>query len=213
VEQILSSHPAIAAGGELTAWNTADIEVNEATGTFDAPRARAATAKYLSVLHRVGPSAARVTDKLPLNFLRLGAIHTLLPDARIIHCQRDPIDTCLSIYTTLFKSRVGFAAKKDDLVFFYRLYQRLMAHWQKVLPAGVLMDVQYESLVANREAETRRLIAFTGLDWDQSCMRPEQNTRSISTASAWQARQPVYTSSLRRFRNYEPWLGELAQLL
>jgi tetratricopeptide (TPR) repeat protein len=213
VEQILSSHPDVAAGGELTVWTPTDMEIDPATGEFDPDRAHAAIAKYLSVLQKIGPSAARVTDKLPFNFFRLGAIHSLMPNARIVHCQRDPVDTCLSIYSNLFKSRVNFAARKDDLVFCYRQYLRMMEHWRKVLPAEVFMDVQYERLIADREAETRRLIAFTGLDWNDSCLRPESNKRSIDTASTWQARKPVYATSLQRWRRYEPWLGELRQLL
>jgi tetratricopeptide (TPR) repeat protein len=213
VEQIVSSHPEIAAGGELTVWGPADIEIDPNTGDFDPARAPAAIARYLSVLNKIGPTAMRVTDKLPFNFFRLGAIHVLLPHARIIHCQRDPVDTCLSIYSNLFKSRVNFAARKEDLVFVYRQYLRMMDHWRRVLPAGIFLDVQYEQLIADREVETRRMIAFTGLDWNDSCLRPEQNERAISTASAWQARQSVYATSMQRWRHYEPWIGELRQLL
>lgn len=213
VEQILSSHPEIAAGGELTVWTPTDIEVDPKAGKFDPDRSRAAIAKYLALLGRKGPAAARVTDKLPVNCFRLGAIHALLPNARIIHCRRDPIDTCLSIYSTLLKSRVSFAAGKDDLTFCYRQYLRIMDHWRKVLPEEVLTDVQYERLIADREAETRRLVAFTGLPWSDSCLAPERNRRVVDTASAWQARQPVYTTSMQRWRHYEPWLGELRELL
>jgi tetratricopeptide (TPR) repeat protein len=213
VEQIVSSHPEIAAGGELTVWTPTDIEIDPATGEFDPARAHAAIQKYLSVLQRIGPSAARVTDKLPFNCFRLGAIHSLMPNARIIHCRRDPVDTCLSIYSNLFKGRVDFAAKKDDLAFCYQQYLRMMDHWRKVLPAEVFLEVEYERLIAGREVETRRLIAFTGLDWNDSCLKPEQNIRAIDTASAWQVRQPVYTTSSQRWRHYAPWLGELRQLL
>jgi tetratricopeptide (TPR) repeat protein len=213
VEQIVSSHPEIGAGGELTVWTPTEIDVDAATGVFDSDCAQAAIAKYLSVLQRIAPSATRVTDKLPLNFLRLGAIHSLMPNARIIHCRRDPIDTCLSIYSNLFKSRVPFAASKGDLAFCYELYLRVMDHWRNVLPREVLLDVQYERLIADREAETRRLIAFAGLEWNDSCLQPEQNKRTIDTASARQARQPVYATSVQRWRRYEPWIGELGQLL
>jgi tetratricopeptide (TPR) repeat protein len=213
VEQIVTSHPDIAAGGELTVWTPADIEIDATAGKFDPDRAHSAIAKYLAVLQKIAPSAARVTDKLPFNLFRLGAIHSLMPNARIIHCQRDPIDTCLSIYSNPFKSRVSFAARKDDLAFAYRQYLRMMEHWRKVLPADIFLDVQYERLIADREAETRRLIAFTGLDWNECCLRPEQNKRSIGTASAWQARQAVYATSVQRWRRYEPWIGELRQLL
>ena len=213
VEQILSSHPDIAAGGELTVWMPADLEVDAATGQFNVERSRAAVQKYLSVLQRKGPSAERVTDKLPFNFFRLGAIHALMPNARIIHCRRDPVDTCLSIYSNLLKSRVSFAARKGDLAFCYRQYLRLMEHWRNVLPEHVFTEVQYERLISDREAETRRLVAFTGLSWNDSCLRPEQNPRAIDTASAWQARQPVYATSTERWRHYEQWLGELRELL
>ena len=213
VEQIVSSHPAVAAGGELTVWSPGEIDVDAATGAFDPERRRAAVERYLSALEKFGPEAARVTDKLPTNFFRLGAIHALFPSARIVHCRRDPIDTCLSIYSTLFSTPVPYAARKEDLVFCYRLYRRLMAHWREVLPAGALLDVEYEQVVADRDAQTRRLIAFLGLDWHDACLQPERNRRAISTASAWQARQPVYTTSLRRWTRYEPWLGALCDLL
>jgi hypothetical protein len=213
VEQIVSSHPQITAGGELTVWGPSDLDIDMATGDFDADRSHAAIATYLSVLQKIGPDAARVTDKLPFNFLRLGAIHSLLPEARIIHCQRDPIDTCLSIYTTLFSSRVPYAARKADLVYCYQQYLRMMDHWRRVLPAGILLEVQYERLIADRESVTRRLISFTGLPWVENCLRPDQNKRAVGTSSAWQVRQPVYTSSIQRWRRYEPWIGELRTLL
>ena len=211
-EQILSSHPAIAAGGELTVWAPGDIEMDGSGDEPSAARIRQAVAKYLAVLNAIAPSAQRVLDKLPTNFFRLGAIHTLLPKALIIHCQRDAIDTCLSIYTTYFSSRVPYAARKADLVFCYRQYLRMMDHWRQVLPAASFTEVHYEHLITDREAQTRRLIEFAGLAWDEQCLRPEQNRRAISTSSAWQARQPVYTSSLQRWRRYEPWLGELREL-
>jgi tetratricopeptide (TPR) repeat protein len=204
VEQILSSHPDIAAGGELTVWGPADLNPD---------RAPAAIEKYLDLIKKIAPNAARVTDKLPFNFMRLGAIHAILPNARIIHCHRHPIDTCLSIYTTLFNSQIGFAAKKDDLVFCYREYLRMMDHWRYILPEATLLNIHYEQLIADRETQTRRMIAFTGLPWNDHCLQPEQNTRPITTASAWQARQPVYASSVERWRRYEPWLGALRELV
>ena len=149
---------------------------------------------------------------MPFNFLRLGLIHLLLPNARIIHCRRNPIDTCLSIYSVHFDGTIEFAASKSDLAFFYRQYARLMDHWRAVLPPDRFIEVQYERLIDDREAETRRLIAFTGLEWDAACLLPEQNERMVLTASVWQARQPVYATSVERWRRYEPWLGELASL-
>ena len=136
-----------------------------------------------------------------------------LPDARVIHCRRSPVDTCLSIFFANFSARQDYACDRGDLVFFYRQYERLMDHWRRVLPADRFTEVEYERLIADREAETRRLIAFCGLDWDDACLAPERNGRVVKTASLWQARQPVYETSVERWRRYEPWLGELRELL
>jgi hypothetical protein len=108
---------------------------------------------------------------------------------------------------------VPYAARKSDLVFCYQQYLRMMDHWRKTLPPGIFLEVQYEHLIADREAETRRLISFTGLPWDENCLRPEQNKRTVGTSSAWQVRQPVYATSMQRWRRYEPWIGELRALL
>jgi tetratricopeptide (TPR) repeat protein len=213
VEQIVSSHPEIAAGEELVYWTSLTVPPETAdAGDFTAESARALTAAYLGVLRRISGTASRVTDKMPFNFLRLGLIHLLLPNARIIHCRRNPIDTCLSIYSNLFDGKMDFAASKAALALYYRQYARLMDHWRAVLPPDRFTEVQYETLIANRETETRRLIAFAGLDWDNACLRPEHNERTVKTASVWQARQPVYASSVERWRRYQPWLGELAAL-
>ncbi len=169
--------------------------------------------EYLSLLRRIGPGAARVTDKLPFNLIWLGVIHLLLPKARIVQCRRHPVDTCLSIYFTHFKQTIAFANDKAALVAAYRQYARLMDHWRAVLPPDRLLEIDYERLVTDREAETRRMIDFAGLDWDAACLEPERNDRAVTTASLWQARQPVYASSLERWRRYEPWLGELRRLL
>jgi tetratricopeptide (TPR) repeat protein len=214
VEQIVSSHPSIAAGEELFYWSirAASRGVAEATAlTLAAGRELAA--EYISLLRRIGPSASRVTDKQTFNFQQLGLIHLLLPKARIIHCRRDPIDTCLSMYFTLFKGRIPFISDKGDLAFAYRQYSRITQHWRSVLPAQCFLEVDYERLVADREAVTRKLIDFCGLDWHDSCLRPEYNERPVTTASLWQARQPVFTTSVARWQRYAPWLGELRSLL
>jgi tetratricopeptide (TPR) repeat protein len=213
VEQIVSSHPTIAAGEELVYWTSLAVPQETAdTADFTPESARALATAYLGVLRRIGGAASRVTDKMPFNFMRLGLIHLLLPNARIIHCRRNPIDTCLSIYATLFDGRIDFAASKAALALYYRQYARLMGHWRAVLPPNRFTEVQYGELIGNREAETKRLIAFAGLDWDEACLLPERNDRVVKTASVWQARQPVYASSVERWRRYEPWLGELATL-
>ena len=214
VEQIVSSHPAIAAGGELPFWirRATPPGIAEAT-TLTPISAQDLAREYIALLRRIGPQAARVTDKAPFNFHRLGLIHLLLPKARIIHCRRHPVDTCLSMYFLHFAETIEFVSDKGDLAFAYREYARLMEHWRAVLPPDRFIEVDYENLVADREAVTRRLIAFTGLDWHEACLEPERNERVVTTASVWQARQPVYTTSVARWRHYEPWLGELRQLL
>jgi hypothetical protein len=117
------------------------------------------------------------------------------------------------MYFTHFHQAIPFVTSRPDLVLAYRQYSRLMDHWRSVLPADRLIDVDYEKLVGDREAVTRRLVTFAGLEWNEACLSPERNSRPVATASLWQARQPVYASSVARWRHYEPWLGELRQLL
>jgi tetratricopeptide (TPR) repeat protein len=213
-EQIISSHPAVVGGGELPYWLEAGPpwEVGGMC-SLTAENARRVADDYLTMLRDHGPDAARVTDKTPTNFMWIGLIHLIFPKARIIHCKRNPIDTCLSIYATNFDHHMEFAADRGDLVFVYRQYERLMQHWQNVLPPEVYYETQYEDLVANQDVRSRELIAFCGLDWDDACLVPEQNERAVRTASLWQARQPVYKTSVERWRRYEPWLGELRELV
>ncbi len=213
-EQILSSHPAVAAGGELPFWidrlgdpDACTIE-RIATGALSAD-----TEEYLRLLRKIGPDAGRVIDKAPFNFESLGQLRLLMPAARIIHCRRRPVDTALSIYFMNFPVQQRYAWDQGDIVFQYRQYERLMEHWRRVLPSDRFTELKYETLIADREAEVRRLVAFCGLDWDDACLRPERNERKVQTSSLWQARQPVYATSVERWRRYEPWLGELRKLL
>ncbi len=213
-EQILSSHPAVGSGGELPFWHDRKAEWGLAVNVLPSSDLLSqAREDYLALLSKVRPNAARVTDKAPTNFLILHLIRIALPEARIVHCRRHPIDTCLSNYFADFGEFHPFSSARDSLVAYYRHYWRLMAHWRAVLPPERFIEVDYERLIANRDAETRRLIAFAGLDWDDACLAPEKNARVIKTASLWQSRQPVYESSIERWRRYEPWLGELRELL
>jgi tetratricopeptide (TPR) repeat protein len=214
VEQILSSHRSVAGGDELPFWSRAARSFGQLSGE-DAIRAwlPATAQRYLEELDRHGPGAPRVTDKTPGNFLWLGLYHLALPRARVIHCRRHPLDTCLSNYFTLFLSPMPFAYDKGDLAFYYRTYRRLMAHWRERLPREVLLEVDYEELVAEPERVSRRMIEFLGLDWDPACLKPEENRRLVRTASQWQVRQKTYRGSVERWRRYEPWLGELATLI
>lgn len=214
VEQIVSSHPQVGAAGELDFWGLQGAQWLTSGGAALTPdRVNELAAAYSAVLARAAPGRARVTDKMPFNFFWVGLIHLVFPQARFLHCRRHPIDTCLSIYFTHFAQRTEFAARRDDLVCYFRQYERLMAHWHTLLPRDRLIDVQYESLVTDRNIETRRIIGGVGLAWDDACLNPERNQRIVRTATVWQARQPVYTGSLERWRRYENWLGELRDLV
>ena len=214
IEQILSSHPAVAGAGELPFWqNQLAAWPLSRDGLPDAAALWKATGEYLAILRGFSASALRVTNKQPQNFELLWLIHLAFPEARIIHCRRNPVDTCLSIYFSSFSSQQDYAFDRGDLVFQYRQYERLMEHWRRVLPHDRFTEIDYEMLVADREAQTRKLLSFLGLDWDDACLAPEQNQRPVKTASVWQTRQPVYTTSVGRWRNYEPRLQELRELL
>ena len=214
VEQIISSHPAVGAGGELPFWGErGQNAVSAINGALDSRALAGLAADYCALLRALAPDAERVTDKMPTNFMLLGLVRLALPRARIIHCRRHPVDTCLSIYLTPYQRSPDFAHNRATIIAYYRQYERLMAHWREVLSADRFLEVSYEELVTNRERVTREIIAFCGLDWDEACLRPEANPRDVATPSAWQTRQPVYRSSLARWRRYEPWLGEFRQLL
>jgi tetratricopeptide (TPR) repeat protein len=214
VEQVLSSHPDVAAGGELEFWgqhHLAGVGVFEATA--EPGTVHELAHEYLAVLRGLSPQARRVTDKMPFNFLLLGLIRQVFPRATIVHCRRHPVDTCLSIFTTDLLARYEFAADRGDLAFVYRQYLRLMAHWRSVLPRAGFVEVDYERLATDPEQSIPELVAACGLAWNDACLMPHRNPRAVSTASLWQARQPIYRTSVERWRHYEPWLGELRELL
>ena len=214
VEQIISSHPDVAAGGELNFWNERGGVWHQAGGAgVEAPFLRQAAADYLAHLRTIGPSAARVTDKMPFNFLWAGLIHLALPHATIIHCRRTAIDTALSIHQTHFHPGLAFPTGGAELVAYFRSYQRLTDHWRAVLPADRFIEVDYEDLTRAPEPAIRRIIAGCGLPWDDACLQPESNPRAVRTPSKWQTRQPIYRNSVERWRRYEPWLGALGALL
>ena len=211
VEQIVSSHPEAAACGELHFWNQRGLEWHR-SGDQTA-NLSAAAEDYLALLRTLAPTALRVTDKMPFNFLWAGLIHSAFPRATIIHCRRNLIDTALSIHQTHFHPGLPFPTGGPELVDYLRCYQRLMDHWRTVLPPDRFIEVDYEELTRNPEPEIRRIIAACGLAWDDACLRPECNPRRVNTPSKWQARQPIYRSSVDRWRRYEPWLGPLRALV
>ena len=203
-EQILSSHPEVAAAGELGFW-ASGIDA-------DAEFGRRVAGNYVAALRAFGPEARQVTDKTLANFFLLGVIRRVFPNATFIHCRRHPIDTALSIFTTNFETNFDYVSDRGDLVFYFREYQRLMAHWRDALPPDRFVEVDYEDLVADPETHSRRLVAACGLEWNEACLSPHRNARRINTASVWQARQPIYRTSVERWRRYEPWIGELREL-
>jgi tetratricopeptide (TPR) repeat protein len=224
VEQIVSMHPEVGAGGELHFWNQrgaewhkSSIGANEPpfvpTGNLLSEFLAKAAADYLGVLRAIAPKAARVTDKMPFNFLWAGLIHLAFPRALIIHCRRAAIDTALSIHQTHFHPTLAFPTGGAELVAYFRSYQRLSDRWRSVLPADRFIEVDYEDLTRAPEPVIRRIIAACGLEWHDACLRPESNPRAVKTPSKWQARQPIYRTSVARWRRYESWLGPLRALV
>jgi len=212
VEQIVSMHPEVKAGGELNFWNERGAEWLRAGVDEDGFLAKAA-ADYLGVLRVIAPTAARVTDKMPFNFLWAGLIHVAFPHATIIHCRRAAIDTALSIHQTHFHPTMPFPTGGAELVEYFRSYQRLIEHWRRLLPADRFIEVDYEHLTRAPEPVIRRIISACGLAWHDACLRPESNPRAVKTPSKWQTRQPIYRTSVERWRRYEPWLGPLRALV
>ena len=214
VEQIVSMHPEVGAGGELNFWNERGAEWHRSgpAGIAKPFLARAAR-DYVAVLRAIAPNAARVTDKMPFNFLWAGLIHLAFPRATIIHCRRAAIDTALSIHQTHFHPGFAFPTGGVELVAYFRSYQRLVDHWQSVLPPDRFVEVDYEELTRAPEPVIRRMIAACALSWNDACLRPERNPRAVKTPSKWQTRQPIYRTSVARWRRYEPWLGPLRALV
>lgn len=208
VEQALSNHPDIAGGGELRYWYEKEPEFAKGD-----PPVREMAETYLELLTQLGGGKARVIDKMPLNFAFLGMMYAAFPRARFIHCARSPIDNCLSIYTTFFDNPPPFSHVPSNIIAYYRQYERMMAHWRRVIPKDRILEVRYEDMVADRDRVTREMVRFSGLDWSDAVLRHEDNPRAVRTPSLWQVRQPIYTSSVERWRRYEPWLSEFAELI
>ncbi|HEX3710794.1 MAG TPA: tetratricopeptide repeat protein [Pseudolabrys sp.] len=219
VEQILASHPGVYGAGERTDFLEATLSVTgnaafpDCVPTITHAQLSELGAMYLSTVTQTIPSTDRFTDKLPVNFLVVGLIHLALPNARIIHIRRDPIDTCLSCFSTLFSSALEFTYDLRELGRYYGAYARLMEHWRRVLPQGVMLEVQYEDLVENIEAQTRRMLDFCGLDWDDACLAFHKTERPVLTASLVQVRQPLYRNSIGRWRPYRKQLQPLFEAL
>ena len=221
-EQVLASHSQVTGAGELhdlmqllqaplSGQRPLPYPMNLASA--NASDLAALGRDYLTRLRRHGPQARRITDKLPANYMGAGLIPAMLPNAKIIHVRRDPVDTCLSCFTRLFSEHQEATYDLAELGRHYRHYVRLMDHWRAVMPAGSLLEVRYEDLVADLPGQTARLLEFCGLPWDDACLAFHRNERNIRTASVTQVRQPLYSSSVERWRNYEAYLGPLLEAL
>jgi len=222
VEQVLASHREVTGGGELEHMTkaVARLERREGANPFPeimrsigANELRAVAAEYLAALGTPTPPSQRITDKLPGNFLMAGLIHLAMPNARIVHIRRDPVDTCFSCFSKLFAGDLRFTYDLAELGRYYRAYADLMAHWHDVLPEGAILEVQYEALVGDLAGQARRILTYCGLEWDEACLAFHQTHRPVLTASATQVRQPIYGSSVGRWRAYEAWLGPLLEAL
>lgn len=209
VEQTLASHRSVFGAGERPELSRAVVRLNaERHGSVAAPDAWTLTgeqlrrlgADYVADLRPLAPDALRITDKMPSNFVFVGLIRLILPNARIIHTVRDPVDTCLSCFSKLFAGEQGFSYDLAELGRYYRAYQRLMAYWREVLPAGAMIEVPYEAMVEDFATEARRLLDYCGLDWDPACLEFYKTSRPVHTASMVQVRQPIYRSSVGRWR-------------
>jgi len=213
-EQILASHPDVFGAGELSYWKLASFEMGRRSLENGPSAALSAefAGKYRALLAMLAPRHAHVVDKMPANFAHLGMIHAALPEARIIHMRRNPIDTCLSIYFQNFHIGHTYANDLDDLAHYYEEYLRLMDHWQAVLPSDAILDVPYEALVDDPESWSRRMVEFAGLPWHEACLNAHETVRPVSTFSKWQVRQKINRRSVQRWRNYAAFLGPLRRL-
>lgn len=223
VEQIIANHPLASAQGELEkishiAMNLVNnqkqkISYPEGVNNLDIETIKNVAKEYLNRLKRyIGSDIVRITDKMPYNFLHLGFIYLLFPKAHIIHCKRNPLDTCLSNYFQNFTYGNHHSFELNDLGFYYQQYELLMDHWRKVLPMRML-EIQYEDLVTNPENKSKEIISFLGLEWDDQCLSFYKAPRRVKTASIWQVRQPIHSKSVGRWEKYGKFLEELKENL
>ena len=223
IEQILAGQPGVFAAGETAALPQAVAAQTVAKGRrFDFPRGMARLpakalaeigARYAGRLQLAAPDAVRVIDKRPDNFRFVGLVRLALPNARIIVARRDARDTCVSCFTKLFGAGAPYSFELGELGRYHRAYDRLMVHWRELLPEGTLLEVDYEALVADPEAQGRRILAFCGLEGTAGSLDAHRTERRIRTASALQVRQPVHSGAIGRWRRYEPFIAPLLEAL
>jgi hypothetical protein len=217
VEQILATHPKVYGAGELNDFEAVVASCRGSDGTrsgLGSKELREIGVRYLQRVRATAIGAKRITDKMLANYRYAGLIHLALPNARIIHVCRDPLDTCLSCFSTLFThNNQPFSYDLAELGRYYRAYTALMEHWREVLSLEQMLEVQYEELVVNFEPLARRILAYCGLEWDAACLEFHKTQRPVWTASGIQVRQPIYRSSVGRWRPYEDMLRPLSEAL
>ncbi len=221
VEQIISSHPEVYGAGELQAMPAITLTINQqleyanpypkCMSLFDRTMAQEYSARYLQELALHCPTAKHITDKLPGNYFKIGLIKTLFPDARIIHCQRNPLDSCISIFFHYIPDW-KWSFELTEIGQYYLDYQRLMSHWQDLF-RGEIFTVQYEEMVMDQERVSKQLIDYLGLEWDEKCLDFHDNERDVRTISNMQVRQPMYKDSINRWKPYEEHLQPLIEVL
>ena len=216
-EQIIASHPQTFGAGELE--NLPQIvkslrpDYPECMLTLNLPTLAGLADGYLDTLEKLaGSGALRVTDKMPVNSLHLGLIAKLFPKARVVYCRRDPRDIAISCFVELFQLEHDYTTDFEDFGQYFLEHERLMAHWKEVLPIPVY-ELHYEELIAEPEKTSRSLIQYCGLDWDPACLEFQKTERTVQTPSRWQVRQPIYQTSVGRWRHYSSEMGALDQLL
>jgi len=222
IEQILASHSMVEGTMELpdlsrvisglSKRSPRGVEYPEAAEALDQGAVRALGQAYLQSTMRYRSGKAYFIDKMPNNFSSIGFLQLILPNAKVIDARRHPLDSCLGSYKQLFFKGQSFTYEQFELGHYYLQYRRIMEHWKEVLP-GKVLDVHYEQMVGDQEAQTRRLLEYCGLPWEDQCLRFYETERAINTASSEQVRQPIYTKAVNFWRNYEPHLGELIQTL
>ncbi|MBC8433104.1 MAG: tetratricopeptide repeat protein [Desulfobacterales bacterium] len=221
VEQILASHPQVHGAGELKDFKRTVIDSCEKlVGTqfphcverLTSENLEKLGADYIKELRQHSVSAKNITDKMLFNFLCIGIIRLILPNAKIVHCKRDPRDTCLSVFKNYFVEENKFAHDLSEIGEYYKLYHELMEHWHSKLP-GYIFDIQYEEIIRDQEGETRRLLEYCELPWDEACLVFHKTVRPVRTVSTAQVRRPIYSSSVGLWKKYEKKLEPLLNVL
>jgi tetratricopeptide (TPR) repeat protein len=223
VEQILASHSKVYGAGEIETFyqviakfrsqHSIAAEFPDIVSAMSLEAVYHLGSHYIELTKSAAPAIERIVNKLPRNFKYAGLIHLALPNARIIHVRRDPIDTCFSCFSLLFTGDQSFTYDLGELGRYYRGYTTLMEHWRSVLPRGVMIDVQYEDLIADLDGQARAIVDHCGLGWEDACLAFHKTQRQVKTASSVQVREPIYQTSVGRWRHYENFLRPLIEAL